>query len=166
AATAPAVAVASRLVRTRWKKIRRRGDRLEPGTPPAEYHALRIRCKRLRYALEFFLELYGPPAKKLVRRLVKIQDHLGLHQDSTVAMEELQRLVARKGRKLPPQTLFVLGRIVEHHARRAADLRARFPKVWSDLRDRKRIWKRLNQAMIEANEEHLRILTRGPGKDR
>ena len=56
-----------------------------PSPPVARLHALRIVCKRLRYAVEFFREALGPEAKILINQVVGMQDHLGELQDAVVA---------------------------------------------------------------------------------
>jgi len=48
-------------------------------------HALRIDCKRLRYALEFFSEVLGPEAADVIKEVVVLQDHLGNLHDADVA---------------------------------------------------------------------------------
>ncbi|MBN1139808.1 MAG: CHAD domain-containing protein [Anaerolineae bacterium] len=56
-----------------------------PNPPVTRLHALRIVCKRLRYALEFFREVLGPETKGLISQVVEMQDHLGELQDAVVA---------------------------------------------------------------------------------
>jgi len=48
-------------------------------------HTLRIDCKRLCYALEFFREVLGPEAEEVVKEVVTVQDHLGNLHDADVA---------------------------------------------------------------------------------
>jgi len=47
------------------------------GAPVATLHALRIEFKRLRYTLEFFEEVLGPEAKRVIKEIKRMQDHLG-----------------------------------------------------------------------------------------
>ena len=49
-----------------------------------DFHRLRIRCKRLRYSLEFGSELYGGRTGRYTRQLTKLQNQLGLLQDAEV----------------------------------------------------------------------------------
>lgn len=58
--------------------------------PLKRLHALRIACKRLRYTLEFFREVLGPDTKKIIRKVVTLQDHLGNLQDAVVASDILR----------------------------------------------------------------------------
>ena len=56
-------------------------------------HALRIQCKRLRYALSTFDALLGPEARDYIRELKRMQDHLGRLNDINVARGLLPRLM-------------------------------------------------------------------------
>ena len=64
-------------------------------------HQLRIDCKKLRYAAEFFTPLYGEPMKEFVSHLKGLQDLLGILHDVAV-MPELQKdlLKGQKSRSL------------------------------------------------------------------
>jgi CHAD domain-containing protein len=55
-----------------------------PDTPLPRFHALRIACKGLRYTLEFFEDVLGPGARPLIKRVKRLQDHLGDLQDAVV----------------------------------------------------------------------------------
>ena len=48
-------------------------------------HSLRIHCKKLRYTLEFFIDLLDPGADRLIRRVISMQDLLGHIQDAQTA---------------------------------------------------------------------------------
>jgi CHAD domain-containing protein len=111
---------------------------------PEEYHDLRKKGKRLRYALEFLSDVYGEEATGgIVKSLKTLQDDLGRHQDLIVAATLLEQL-ATEGRKLPPRTAFAMGELAQRNLREAADLRASLPdsdayralykgKVWKDF---------------------------------
>ncbi len=66
-----------------------------PDPPLERLHALRIACKRLRYALEFFDEVLGPSTKALIKEIVTMQDHLGDLQDAVVARRLLREYLQR-----------------------------------------------------------------------
>jgi CHAD domain-containing protein len=67
------------------------------GGPPAEdMHALRKRCKELRYLLEFFGSLYDPAAlRRAVKDLKGLQDCLGQLQDAEVQRDEIREFATR-----------------------------------------------------------------------
>jgi len=68
------------------RKAARRATRTGVAT---DYHRLRIRCKRLRYALEFAAGLYDGELKGFVRQMTRLQDTLGAMQDAEVASSRL-----------------------------------------------------------------------------
>lgn len=61
-----------------------------PDVPLERLHQLRIAVKRLRYALEFFQEVLGPEAKRVIKECKVLQDHLGDLQDAGVASNLLR----------------------------------------------------------------------------
>lgn len=144
-AAAPLLLAMPSRVRRRYKKLRRQGDALLDAAPPHELHQLRIRGKRLRYALEAVLDVYGKPARAVIERLVMLQDLLGQHQDAYVAMETLADVARTRATELPPTALFVLGQVSERYRQRAAELRGDFPDTYRGLRGK--TWKPLAAEM-------------------
>jgi CHAD domain-containing protein len=120
--------------------------RLTPQSAPADFHRLRIRCKRLRYALEQTSPLYGDAAERYLRALVRVQDVLGAHQDAEVALARLTAIAEQGTRRLPAPTLVALGMLAERHAQHAAALREVAPEAVARLRGRR--WRRLTRALI------------------
>jgi len=130
-ASMPALAVAPDLIGARFRALRKAGDEIETGSPAADYHRVRIRGKRFRYALEFLAEVYQGRSRPLTRRVVALQDILGLHQDAEVAIERLRGLAREHGDELPAETIFAMGEIAERYRREALALRAAFPKAYA-----------------------------------
>jgi triphosphatase len=145
AARAPATTVAPALLRRLYRKFRQAGDGLGETATAAAYHRARIRTKRLRYAVEAFADLYGPPARVYARRLADLQDLLGRHQDAQVAMASLRDALSAGGRRLPPETAFAMGRIAQRYADEAAALRRRFGEVYDGVTGKP--WQRLRRAL-------------------
>jgi CHAD domain-containing protein len=144
--SAPARAVAPDLIERRFRSVRKAAGAIGPESPPADYHRLRIRGKRLRYALEFLGDLYPGHTQPLIRRLVALQDLLGEHQDAEVAIARLRGLV-REGDELRPETVFAMGAIAERYRQRAAALRAEFPAARARVTGRQ--WKALRDVLEE-----------------
>jgi CHAD domain-containing protein len=67
----------------KWFKA---GAAAETEDNPASLHRFRLLGKRLRYTLELFTDVYGPPLEKLLRQLRSVQDHLGAIQDCVAAL--------------------------------------------------------------------------------
>jgi len=66
----------------RYRKVCKRARRADAGTAQPELHRLRIQCKKLRYLLELFGDLFNRRAvAKIVDRLKSLQDCLGRIND-------------------------------------------------------------------------------------
>jgi CHAD domain-containing protein len=70
-------------------------DAVLPQASLAQFHALRIEFKKLRYTLEFFREVLGEEAKPVINELKGLQDHLGDLNDANVASGILLDFLAR-----------------------------------------------------------------------
>jgi CHAD domain-containing protein len=161
----PAARVVPDLIGARYRSNLRAARRARRSGRAADFHRLRIRGKRLRYAVEFAGDLYGEPAHRFSRRLAKLQDALGSVQDASVATERLLRLAADGDRPLPPITVFVMGALAARHQLESAKLMARIPDRLSQLEDRE--WQDLALLMEErrraaAHEQAARPASR-PG---
>jgi triphosphatase len=149
-AARPALQAAPDLVRRQRRRVRGLGKRLGPGSPPKDYHRLRRRARRLRYAVEFFSGLYGQAAEDYVSALKGLQDLLGEHQDAEVAAQTLRRL-AREGRGISPEAAFVAGEISRCCKERARELRKLFPRRYAGIGGRP--WKQLRDEMERRRPE-------------
>ena len=92
AAQLPIRAAGPILIRRAHRKLVRVARGIDRSSPPEAYHQVRIRGRRLRYALEFLEPVYGPPARNLIDPLTEVQDVLGRHQDLQVALAILREL--------------------------------------------------------------------------
>lgn len=61
-----------------------------------QMHQIRIRCKELRYAFEFFSPLLGPEIEPVIVVLEQLQDNLGALNDARVALEMLASTPGRE----------------------------------------------------------------------
>jgi CHAD domain-containing protein len=121
----PAAVAGRGLLRRRYRKWRKLADAIDDASAPEEYHELRKEGKRLRYALEFFAEVYGEDVTgRLVKPLKTFQDDLGLHQDDLVAAEWLREMVT-DNRRFPSKAAFFVGMLVGDCLREAAGIRDR-----------------------------------------
>lgn len=55
----------------------------------AEFHRMRIAVKKLKYALELFLDVLGKPAKKAYKPISNLQELMGLVHDCDVLLQVL-----------------------------------------------------------------------------
>ena len=78
----PVKDLASRRIYQRYRRIRKASLAITPATPAEVIHQLRIECKKLRYMLEFFGELYDrDELDAVVKDLKQVQNSLGLYND-------------------------------------------------------------------------------------
>ena len=149
APTGPILEVAPDLIRRRYKKVRKDVETLTEDSLPEDYHDLRKKGKRLRYALEPLQGIYGKPAETMVDLLKDVQDDLGDNQDLVVAAQSLEELAVAG--ELPPRAIFSLGAMAGGYSRDAAELRAGFLESGQLRALRKgKLWKRLRKAMEKA----------------
>ena len=100
-------------------------------------HQLRIDCKKLRYAAEFFTPLYGEPMKGFVRHLKALQDLLGTLHDAAV-MPNLQKDLL-KGKKNRNLTRYARG-LVKERGKQAKAIRGALNSSWGDFANAERPW--------------------------
>lgn len=130
------------LVLARHGKVTKAARAAKRSGVVSDFHRVRIRCKRLRYALEFSADVYGGRTSRFVRELTVLQDELGEMQDAEVASLQLAALATGETR-LPAATIFVMGGVAERHRRDVKRFLKRLPaelprtrgKAWRELRD-------------------------------
>jgi CHAD domain-containing protein len=129
-----------------FDSLRKAGNRLNRDSPPAEFHALRKRAKRLRYTLEFVANQDSPAARRFLRSLVVLQDLLGEHQDAEVAVAHLRALADRAA--VPPSVLFAMGELAQRRTVEAVQLRAGFERAYRPVVGKQ--WRRLHRRLGRA----------------
>lgn len=123
AAGVPVLEAAPSLLGRRYRAWRKAAGRLNESSDPEEYHELRKKGKRLRYALEFFSGVYGEKATgTLVQPLKAVQDSLGRHQDAIIAADLLREIAVATPR-LPKRTVFAMGLLAQRYHAEAEGLR-------------------------------------------
>ena len=133
---------AHELVRDTCRRLRKAGRQLHARASPAALHRARIRAKHFRYALESLSDVYGRPARRLIRRAARLQDVLGAAQDAAV-LHELLRDASQSEQTFPPASVFLLGQLSEVYAERVRVARAEAPAAYKRLTGRP--WKRLKR---------------------
>jgi CHAD domain-containing protein len=58
-----------------------------------QYHELRIRGKKLRYVLQALTEVYGKPARQMLKDLEALQDGFGAYLDAEIAAKTLEKRI-------------------------------------------------------------------------
>jgi triphosphatase len=135
-----ALKVAPDMIRPRYRKLRKRADKLTSDSSAEAYHEVRGQVKKLRCALDAVAVIYGKPADEMLRTLRRWQESLGVQQDAAVASRRLAALAVAPPKDIPPETLFLMGRLAEHYVSAAARARKRHAKGYRKVRRR---WRRL-----------------------
>jgi CHAD domain-containing protein len=164
----PAVVALPELVMDRHRAVVKAARRAKRTGIITDFHRLRIRCKRLRYSLEFTAGVYGGRTVSFTRQLAKLQDSLGLMQDAEVGANRLLSLAVLSSPEppatpLPAATIFAMGAVAERYRVEAEELLAQMPGRLRVLEGRE--WKDLTSHMrrrrIEATpSEPARRITR------
>ena len=134
----PVQELAGRIILKRFKRVVRDGRVLDAATPDTEVHRLRIQCKKLRYAMEFFGSLYPRQEMQgLIRHLKKLQEILGSFNDLSVQQEMLHQtlksLPAGSQRNLDQAA--ALGGLLQSLFREQQELRVQFAEAFAQLGD-------------------------------
>lgn len=138
---------APELIRRRYRKLRKGADLLTTGSSTEAYHEVRGRVKKLRYVLEAVAVIYGKPADAMLRALRRWQEKLGVQQDAAVANRRLRAIASAPPQGIPPETMFLMGRLVEHYAGAAMRARKLSARGYGKVRGR---WKRLRENFKDA----------------
>src|SRR5262249_24664420 len=90
----PCRAILPEMVRSLWKGLKKAGRSLRLDSAEAEYHEVRKRAKRVRYAAELAAESLASETSRAAARFARlahhVQDILGAHQDAVMAREFLK----------------------------------------------------------------------------
>ncbi len=131
------------LVQKNWRKLKRDARALQPDSAFEDYHKVRVRAKRARYAAEAVAPVLsgdaGRDAKRFAKRAADVQDVLGELQDTVVSRESIEPVAVAR----PSDGPFNLaaGRMLEREANTAERARSEFPAVWKKLdRPKVRRW--------------------------
>ncbi len=123
-----------------WRSLVKAARRLHPSAPDDDFHRVRKLSKRALYAAEVVTGILKPgaakEARRFMRRLTRVKDVLGEHQDAVVACGVIEQIAAER----PGEGPFNLasGRLYERQARASHQARALFFGAW-DRFDRKSV---------------------------
>ena len=123
--------LAPRLIHIHWGFVLAHDAVLE-NAPIELLHALRIECKRLRYALEFFSEVLPKKVVAAIPDVTAAQDHLGEMHDAAVAVEMIDAFLARRR-----DAARLEGVVAYREACRE--------EMWRRLRTFPKVWRRLTK---------------------
>jgi len=92
----PVIDLAIGTIRKWHRRIIEDGKEIKDDSPDEALHRLRIRCKKLRYGLEFFASLFPAGKMRRIRKQLKhLQDNLGAFNDLAVQQNMLREHLER-----------------------------------------------------------------------
>ncbi len=110
------------------RSLSRAGGKVDRNSPPTVVHHLRVRIKRMRYALEILEPLAGKRLRKTRERLEAMQDLFGSFNDTVTAISWLIAYADAEG--APPGAVMAAGAMAESLRRRQRKLFRRCNKAW------------------------------------
>ncbi len=129
----PAGKVLPARVRHDWKRLRVRVAAARGVADPAEraarLHEARKAAKRVRYAVEPLVPVYGKDAKRLVKAVKPLQTVLGDHHDAVVAQGLLRELSDRAA--AAGENAFTYGVLAARMDQEIAACEERFDAAWA-----------------------------------
>src|SRR5439155_1711497 len=134
-AAQPARELLPRIVAKPWRELAFGSDgisgagHLDPLAPDEEWHEVRIRAKRARYATEAVAAVLDGPAVELAKAIADVQGQIGEHQDAAVAAQTWLSIAHAD----PDDHALAVtaGRLYEREREAVRRARAGFPAVWA-----------------------------------
>lgn len=119
-------AALTRVVRARWRKLRRSVRKLGDNPTDDALHVVRVRAKQCRYAAEACEPAFGKRARRLARAMANVQDLLGEHHDAITAGAWL----AKTAHECSPAEAYAIGMLAQIEREAATEARDAFPALW------------------------------------
>ena len=114
-AMVPVSELAGKRIYKQYRAVVKSGNQILEDCDDEKLHMLRIQCKKLRYLIQFFANLF-PPRKIsiLVGQLKKLQDMLGKHNDLSVQVNYLFEIAKKIPANLSQlnKTLVAIGSLI------------------------------------------------------
>jgi CHAD domain-containing protein len=124
-------AEAASMLRPIARSVARAGAALDESSAPRTIHRLRVRVKRLRYAVELLSAFGGKRSRRLLSRLEVLQDLLGNLNDLSVATAWLINFPRTAGAEL--DAVMAAGAMAQALRSRSAKLARSSVKAWHKL---------------------------------
>lgn len=132
--------VADEAIWNAFQKTISYGKKIKDDSPDEKLHRMRINCKKLRYLLEFFIDLYPPKQMSgIIKSLKKFQNMLGDFQDLSVQVVTLRAFESQMKEEgmLTEQTLDAMEYLVTYLDEVKKDIRAHYVESYAILSSEK-----------------------------
>ncbi len=133
----PVIDLARRRIYKKFQGVVKTGSKILANAEDEMLHALRIECKKLRYLMEFFANLF--PRKKikaLIAQLKYLQDNLGDYNDLCVQRDYLMKIIEElpDAQQKSKKTLAAIGSLVGALDKEKQTVKDAFAKTFTDFR--------------------------------
>lgn len=137
----PAAAFARERLAARYARLRKAGKQIGK-LDEQQRHALRIKLKKLRYAVDFFASLWPKRRTEAFRgRISALQDVLGEMNDAAVARALVGDILAARTNAAEAQAIaYAAGVVVGWHVGHLRDRAAKLQKRWQHFIDAAPPW--------------------------
>lgn len=131
----PALEIVPQLIKSASKKIYKKSDKNASEFSDSDLHKLRIDFKKLRYTSEFFYDILDEKMKILIKTFIEIQDLLGAHQDSVVAISNLEKIAGElDGKSTSSKKILIsIGALILLNRQIMKAARDRFDALWKKI---------------------------------
>ena len=119
---------------TCYARVIKQGQHLDSHSSDAKVHELRKSCKKLRYMIEFFRELYpGKKIKTEIKQLKAVQDQLGEFQDLCVQEGIMNDFIQALDSDIwsPASTRQLMDKLLDKSIKKKKALHKKIPRVFS-----------------------------------
>jgi len=89
----PISEIIDREIRTKVEELIELSGKLSHKSSDSKLHKFRIKCRKLRYKVEIFLNVTGSNGEELDRMLIELQRSLGSHHDAVTAGKKLNSYI-------------------------------------------------------------------------
>jgi CHAD domain-containing protein len=110
-----------------WQALRKSMKKVDSDS--ATWHRARIKAKQTRYAAEALAPIFGKQMRIFAKQLSQLTDVLGLHQDATVAQEQLRAIAV----DAPSHIAFALGELSQFELAMAQHDQEDVRRLWPAL---------------------------------
>lgn len=120
-----------------YRRVLREGCAIDENSPPEDLHELRKTCKKLRYLMEFFQNLFPTETiALLIRTLKTFQEVLGNFQDYQVQEEHLKHFGEEmRSAGVSVATFLAMGVLIQHLDDLRCEARADFAERFADFQN-------------------------------
>ena len=148
---------AASMLRPIARAASRAGAEVDERSTPLTIHRLRVRVKRLRYAIEMLSAMGGKRCRKLLSRLEGLQELLGDLNDLSVATAWLINFAKSEG--TPADAVMAAGAMAQSLRSRSAKLARRSVKAWRKLDRDHAIADALGEIRRNGKQAQLKVVT-------